>query len=665
MAHVGRRLDRGAAVAATEALSIDRLVAALDEVDVEEVLSEVVGLMQRCGRLFFRTYNPKREGARDSFLDCVEAYIMDRAGHDAATHITRLRELVRQVEAGYRDVAHGVAGSAISALPAGRRYAAVLQRVGRDGDFLRDRADAALAAATVFTSEVIATDEAGREFDADGALSAYVGHLGSFLRLWSDEHGASGAGDRFVFPVPTPASEEEVFQAGTSIASAGAYRRWRRTEERRRFWGGELLEHRPPNLPPGTAATFEVVREYRPGPAELLDVVANERLRDMLLRQATIAFSVHVDQASGPGPLALAPSAYVSASERGSLEFLASLLAPGRAVLARRFQGLTLPEWTRGYAVLSIVARQAYGQEPTIGARSLRVLGIGELEERLGFLGLSNAAIATFVGHATFGPGEADLFDRPLLLLEDGRRLLYAPAAADVEIARTVLSNLGALRDPLDGKGSAFNGMVIEFLEGLGFAPFRLDTERNGDKYEIDVLLPWGDHLFLFECKNEMLSEGSPVSAYNFEVSRRRHVAQARRQADGVARHPDMILEAAGFDPSGMHVVTSLLYALPFSSPDLGEGVHVTDWSSLTRFFRSRDVVVAPVIPLVPGVDPPVPETHRLWDGEAPTPSDLVRQLSDPIQVALSVRRMVLEPEPFWLSDHRGALSQSWRREPL
>ena len=41
-----------------------------------------------------------------------------------------------------------------------------------------------------------------------------------------------------------------------------------------------------------------------------------------------------------------------------------------------------------------------------------------------------------------------------------------------------------------------------------------------------------------------------------------------------------------------------------------------------------------------------------MWEGERPTPADLVRQFKDPVQVAMMMARVEVETEAFYLADH-------------
>lgn len=91
--------------------------------------------------------------------------------------------------------------------------------------------------------------------------------------------------DLIVLPPRAPATDEEIYKAATSILLARSHKHWRTLEERRRFWGGEIVEHRPPNLPTDAAPTFEVIREHRRTVEDIHDFVSNERLKDVFQRQ--------------------------------------------------------------------------------------------------------------------------------------------------------------------------------------------------------------------------------------------------------------------------------------------------------------------------------------------------------------------------------------------
>ena len=61
--------------------------------------------------------------------------------------IAAVGDLMRELEAGYRDVAHGLATAAVSALPLDRQILAVLHRTALEVDDIRRHVDVALAKA--------------------------------------------------------------------------------------------------------------------------------------------------------------------------------------------------------------------------------------------------------------------------------------------------------------------------------------------------------------------------------------------------------------------------------------------------------------------------------------------------------------------------------------
>ena len=50
---------------------------------------------------------------------------------------------------------------------------------------------------------------------------------------------------------------------------------------------------------------------------------------------------------------------------------------------------------------------------------------------------------------------------------------------------------------------------------------------RDGEEYEFDAIVPWGDYVFLFECKNGTLSGNNIVPAYYFALEQRSAVAKS------------------------------------------------------------------------------------------------------------------------------------------
>jgi hypothetical protein len=151
-----------------------------------------------------------------------------------------------------------------------------------------------------------------------------------------------------------------------------------------------------------------------------------------------------------------------------------------------------------------------------------------------------------------------------------------------------------------------------------------------------DAIVPWGDYVFLFECKNGTLSGNNIVSAYYFALEQRSAVSQVGRLADALRSHPDVLLERTGIDLTGKTVVPCVLNSLPFSVPGAVDGGYVTDMSAVTRFFSERYLhVISPHRPTAGATVLHRTALKSFWKEDEPAPEDLLRQFEEPFQLAL------------------------------
>jgi hypothetical protein len=127
-----------------------------------------------------------------------------------------------------------------------------------------------------------------------------------------------------------------------------------------------------------------------------------------------------------------------------------------------------------------------------------------------------------------------------------------------------------------------------------------------------------------------------------------------------------MSIDAANVDPREMTVVSCVLYEQPYSEPGPIDGVFVTDWSSLSRFFKNRYLYSKVPYDLVQG--------HRLlhrtalysfWAGEKPAPEDLIRQLTDPVQLKIIQSRRQPIESVFVIDENSVGISIEYQRGPV
>ena len=201
------------------------------------------------------------------------------------------------------------------------------------------------------------------------------------------------------------------------------------------------------------------------------------------------------------------------------------------------------------------------------------------------------------------------------------------------------------------------------FLRERGFNSFSISATRDGKSYEIDVLFPWNDHLFVFECKNRNLSNHHPIQSYYFRKERDASIKQLKRQLDALAKYPDLATNAGNVDPREMKIVPVVLFGTPYSEAGSHDGVYVADWSSVSRVFTSSTLKVKrPYQIHRKGRLKHEIELYRLWADERPSPQDLVRQFNDPVQIRILESRVEKIQSIFLVDEAKYGMSEEYRR---
>ncbi|MEP9400131.1 nuclease-related domain-containing protein [Mesorhizobium sp. KR2-14] len=636
-----KHLNEGIVNDAIENFSWPSLHAHLSDVGLDAGNFEhLLGLIRRGSDLIIKRPQPNREAARDTFLAKLKAFVVETAGEDRCGLLRGELQTMMLLESGYREVlaALEIAPSA-NMLPE-MRLASVLSRAAANFRELdRRMANEQRSRKHMPIQSFRIPLENGASAPPDGILSVIVNVATATLMMEAHQNRWVGKDKRFELPTLPVVSEDELVTAGPVEALAVFWRRWERLDQRYRYLGNQVVEFTGEDLPDwAPAGVTRVIRQSGMSETETADFLANERLNARLVQtymEMTLQTNMQ-DKASGiAGPLNLLPEAYTSAEEAHAAVSLCEILGYQITHDHERPGGLRLVEWLRGYAALSCLVRERYDAQGVGGL--LVVIPRGELVPLLETLGLKNGTADVFVDQAMLRTSSRDLFDQPLVRLQGGFVLVFGPALLGADPARTTLSSLGSLEIQLERKGKAFERDMLEFFREQDLPAHTFKTKRDGEEYEFDVIVPWGDFVFLFECKNKMLSGHNPVQAFRFDQGLRSAIHQVNRQADFLRANPDVLLDRAEIDLAGKTLVPCVLNSLPFALPGPVDGVYVTDASGLKRFFQGRHVHA--IVPHHLGKGRTL--AHRtalksLWTGERPTPQDLLRNLDEPVALTIT-----------------------------
>lgn len=634
------------------------LTAAIDDA----CFTELLGHMRRSPALIVERPDIARETRRDDFLAAFRSFA-GGLGQGFADRAAALEHNIRQIEAGYRGILDALGTSAVAVFTPAERIAGLLQTIEQLYKQIVAASERQVKRNRTFAHAFLLQDEDGRLFNADGALTAMIEVMSMTLKMEAYGSGWFDTRGQLVLPSLPTASEDLVRLSGVTAELANWWRRWQRTETRLRFLGGEIVARDPASAPEGVTT----VLEYRPqSEIEELDYIANERLNDRLTQTYLEMLTQSPLASLGRGidnPLPIDRGNIVSDREGHAAVTLCEILAYDIMSSDERPGDLRIVEWLRGYAVLHAIAEREFQRDAAV---YLPVLDREQLLATLERCGLSAEAATVFLDRVTFRRKSWDLFDHPLIRRADGRYLLFGPAILAANLARVTLSAIANLEVQLARKGTAFEGDMRRRLKAQpGLSVYAFTAHRDGAEYEYDAIVVWGGYLFVLECKNHSLSGHDPARAYYFDLETRSHVRQVQRLVRALKAYPDILDTQIGPHAHSLQIVPCVVNSLPFSVPGGIDGVYFTDASALKKFFETRYLRQI----ASHGLPKNVKLIHRsalmsLWEGDAPTPQDLLRQLESPFQVALIRAHMESGLFSFGIGPTAICVSQGYARRP-
>lgn len=622
-------------------------------------VEKLVGIVRRSDSLILKRLNPKKQKSRDSFLEKIAIHL-DEKGYPKQAELIRLHAVrLNEIDGVYQSILGLLANTEAAALSPELRFSALLDRSNREYiDLLKEMYEQSTAGGVLDLGKVTIKGEGGNEFSPEGIHELLLTTLASTLGMEAHIHGWYDDMGMLVLPaLPTPTAQDR-FAVGSVQMLAAAWRHWQFSERRHRYLDARLeLEG---DLAPAWAE-YGVKRLWDSRPSdddlECYHYVANARLAERLRQQwaAVLADSryekvISATEDNGTeDDVDLLPKQAVSCEELHGAAALSQLLSGEITDDQSEYAGLTLAEWVRGYSVLQDVAHKAL--QPRDAHRLTIRFSNAKLVELLQRLGLQGEKAQVFIGHASYRKASRDLFDQPLIKLQDGGYLLLAISAATSSIPNIILSTLGMLDVNLSGRGKRFEKSMIALLGRHGIKAKNIICDRDDETYDYDVAFVWGDYLFLFECKSRGLSGGDPARTYYFSLGIREVVKQVARLAEGLKRHPD-ILSTYMPEAVGKQVVHCVVNSLPYATFTEEGDLHFADEGGIARFFQQSEIGPRNFSRETGwGAIDPASAVAFLWDGAKPTPEDFLRHLRSPIQLVNVVSHLNLTPTRISVGD--------------
>ncbi|MDW9547927.1 NERD domain-containing protein [Sinorhizobium meliloti] len=612
----------------------------LDTLDIEDdTVAELLGNIRRTTEFLLKRPDTKRETLRAEFVEKLAAYLSSKAGVAAGGNLRDLLQTIAEIEAGYAEILRTLSATAASKMLPETQVSAALVRSASAFHELMAAMQSESKRRKVLTLQSFRLHRAdGSEYSPDAVVSSITNISTMTLMLLGHQNKWFDPNGYLVIPALTNVTDEEVYRAGLTELLAASWRQWERMEQRCRYFEGELLIHHGDHLPEWAPKGANKAVEYlHISEGERFDYLANERLNDRLVQtfqEMSMQINMETSALGIAGPVSLPPKTFVSAQEAHSGVSLSEILGYSIVSDHNRTCGLRLVEWIRGYATLRCLSEERYQRDGRNGL--CFSIDRAELHTILNRVGLKNGTADIFIDEASLRMSSRDLFDQPLIRMHGGSLHVFGPSLLTADPARLTLSSIGNRGAQLERKGKAFENDMLRFFKERGFDAKALKFTRDGREFEYDVLVPWDDHLFLFECKNRSLSGHNPVAAYNFTQNVVSAIEQVTRLTEGLKLNADVVLDRTGIDVTTKIIVPCILNSLPYAMTGDFDGTFVTDASGIRRFFQGRHVnIVAPH-----RWDQKITVLHRtamksIWSADEPTPTDLVAFLASPVALQI------------------------------
>lgn len=582
-----------------------------------DAIARVAGAIRRNGALVIQVANRRREAACDALISEFRRFVANFSKDD----LHALNQLISQsalIERGYRAISAALALSQVMKLPADIRLMMMLASFSDIADRLQQalQADVQSGRDVAWEQRRIPLPE-GEQAYGDGVISG-VADLALLVmqtdgRDWLDED------DVVVVPAVPSSTPINLDNVNELIELAAGWKLVGRLHDRLRFFDGRIdVANDRDNFTRIISGLTDIER---------LDYIANERFHERLQQTffEMVGGTPLVAQSRGiENPCPLEPKAFISPQEGHARVMLCEAFCSDVTSYSGKPGGLTIMEWLRGYAALQAIVEAGYvrGDPRTL----MRAFNLDALVGWLRHLGMSEDAARLFIDRVTYRQGSVDLFDNPIIGRSDGSLIVNGATTLTLDLTRVVLLAIASSGYQQDKKGVAFEKVVRKFFEDRGLTAKRLKFKRDGEEYEIDALLEWGDEMFVMECENWSLSGHNARRACTFWEGTFEAVDKVKRKAAAVQKYPELVKNRTGVDVRGKTMTPVVLDLMPCAMREAVNGVFVADWSAVTRFFqeptlnaRLTDIGDEIRIPLA-----------RQWAGDRPTVDEFKRALASP-----------------------------------
>ena len=483
---------------------------------------------------------------------------------------------------------------------------------------------------TALSPYVSIKNQDGHEFSADGASEHLVKYLTITIKLLAYKFDWF-SNDQIVIPDEVNVSEENLFQAGSIELLARSWIELEDISQRSIIFGGLVYKNDGESVQEdarsdGVKTSYHFDRDE--SEYEFHDAVACERVRRKSLQNFMEIISNEEARRSIASDIdsvgRLEDGSFLCDDEILACFTLGKVFCVNTLKDTKCYHGLTLAEWIRSYFTIQYISKKI--------EKGLcdYILTEEEIVEEFKKSGLAKDKSLKFINLISLSKNSTDIYDCPLIRTENGRLYVSYYSCLNFNACNVILSRLSSLDTDASDKGYRFEYETNDFVSDKVEQSKSFKFRRGEDEYEYDCVFILDSRLFILECKNRSLSWYNPVKAYRNKSYLLDTVRQVNRLKKALNDYPEVIQEKFGVDCSSYEIVPIIFNCMPFSWTGKIDGVYVSDFSALSRLFKSSKINF--VSTSLKGQE--VKEScYKQWAGKSLCSDDIIRHLEKPIQV--------------------------------
>lgn len=488
----------------------------------------------------------------------------------------------------------------------------------------------------------------GNEYNPDSILEVYIQYLTITLLLLSHKHRWFSE-NIVIIPSKVNVDETNIDKAEEILRLAMSWKSLEKISQQCISFDGKayrLAEEEVPSEYKEHGLKHVFVYEREESTFETYDAIACERVRKKHLQNLLeLNSSAGIKSTIAPSFSKLGKInefSFISIDEVHTCQYLSEVLCTDILTGNVELNNLELFNWIRGYYIINYLSELIW--EGKISAEFRKDEIISYFQDA----GIENDKALYFINLISFSKNSQDLFDCPLIKMQDDKYHLAYYAFTTPIISRIILSRLSSLDTQISEKGYRFEretrNLITKKLSPCKEFKFR----RGSDEYEYDGVFIVDKKIFLLECKNRSLSWYNPVKTYRNKNYMLDTLKQIERLKNALIQHPDVIKEHFNVDVSQYEIIPVIYNCMPFSWKGKINGVYITDNSAFSRFLKSKRINLVTTTNKGQRHEPQ--KKLSLWSGKKPNSDDIVRQLEKPIQLTPYLNSRKKSIYPRWIS---------------